>query len=156
MGRVYTAQFENVAVTATQDFCELVPADDKPIKLHAIFISQSTELGDAAEEQLRVQIIRGFTSSGSGGSGPTPVPLNSNDVAAGCTVEVNNTAVATTGTTTVLHSETFNVRTGWIYLPTPEMQPSCSQANTSLVIRLLASPADSITMGATIYFEELV
>lgn len=156
MGRMYSATFENVAVSAAQDFFELSPADDKPICIHAVFLSQSTELGDAAEEQLRLEIIRGFTVSGSGGSTFTPVPLNPNDAASGVTnVEINNTTVANTGTGSVMHADTFNVRAGWVYLPTPECRIYASQGNTTIVVRLLAAPADSVTMGGTIYFEEL-
>ena len=31
MGRVYSVNFENVAVAAAQDFFEVSPADDKPV-----------------------------------------------------------------------------------------------------------------------------
>ena len=156
MGRMYVCTFENVAVAATQDLFELSPADDKPILIHACYLSQSTELGDAAEEQLRIEIIRGFTSSGSGGSAFTPVPLQSTaGAAAGCACEINNTTVANTGTTTVLHAEAFNVRSGWQYIPTPETRPGASQANTTIVVRLMANPNDSVTMGGTLIFEEL-
>lgn len=154
MGRMYSVTFENVAVSAAQDFFELTPADDKPIAIHAIYLSQSTELGDAAEEQLRVQIIRGHTTSGSGGSAPTPAPMDPAGAAAGCAAEVNNTTIASTGTTTTLHSECFNVRSGWMFIPTPECRPKASQANTTIVVRLLAAPSDSVTMGGTLYFEE--
>jgi len=34
------------------------------------------------------------------------------------------------------------------------MRPKVSQANTTIVVRLLAAPADSVTMGGTIYVEE--
>ena len=152
---MYPPDFENVAVTAAQDFFELSPADDKPIAIHAAFLSQATETGDAAEEMLRVEIIRGYTSSGSGGSSATPAPLNPNDAAAGCAAEVNNTTVANTGTAVILHAESFNERVGWAFIPTPEMRPMASQANTTIVVRLLGAPADSVTMSGTLYFEEL-
>lgn len=155
MGRMYAVTFENVAVTAAQDFFELTPADDKPIAIHAIYLSQSTELGDAAEEQLRLKIIRGHTTGGSGGTAPTPAPLDPAGSAAGCAAEVNNTTIASAGTTVDLHAETFNVRSGWIFMPTPECRPKASQANTTIVLRLMAAPADSVTMGGTLIFEEM-
>ncbi len=67
MGRVYSVNFENVAVTALQDLFEISPADDKPVRILGLFLSQSTELGDAAEEMLRIQVIRGHNTGGSGG-----------------------------------------------------------------------------------------
>ena len=155
MGRVYTVQFENVAVTALQDLFEISPADDKPVKLLGLFLSQSSEYGDSQEEMMRIQVIRGYTSSGSGGSAPTPVPVDPNTAAAGFTAEVNNTTVATTGTAVILHSESFNERTGLAMWWTPETCPIASQANTTIVVRLLANPADSVTMNGTLYVEEL-
>lgn len=155
MGRMYTVEFEAVAVTAAQDFFEVTPADDKPVSIHACFISQSTDAGDAEEELLRLKIIRGHATGGSGGSAPTPAPLNPADTAAGFTSEVNNTTIASTGTPIDLHCETFNVRTGWAYIPTPEMRPQATQGNTTIVVRLMAAPGDSLTMSGTLYVEEL-
>jgi hypothetical protein len=152
--RMYSAQFENVAVTVAQDLFEIAPAANKSVIIHAIYLSQSTEIGDAMEEQLRIQLIRGNATTGSGGSTPTPVPLRDSDAAAGAVVKANNTTIASTGTPLILHSETFNVRTGWIYLPTPEMQPRTAAGSSRIVLRLLAAPGDSVSMSGTIYFEE--
>lgn len=153
--RMYAVTFENVAVSAAQDFFEITPADDKPVVIHGCYLSQSTELGDAAEEMLRVEIIRGHSTGGSGGTAPTPVPMDPADAASGFTAEVNNTTIASVGTAVVLHAETFNVRSGWQYIPTPEARPKASQANTTIVVRLMAAPADSVTMGGTLIVEEL-
>ena len=155
MGRVYSVNFENEAVTAIQDFFEISPADDKPVRLLGLFISQSTELGDAAEEMLRIQVIRGHSTGGSGGSAQTPVAINPGDPAAAFAAEVNNTTIAADGTAVILHSDTFNVRAGMQLFWTPETAPMASQANGTIVVRLRANPADSITMGGTLYVEEL-
>ena len=155
MGRVYSVNFENVAVTAAQDFFEVSPADDKPVKILGLFLSQSTELGDAAEEMLRVQVIRGHATGGSGGSAATPVAVDSADPAAGFAAKVNNTTIASAGTAVNVHSDTFNVRAGLQLFWTPETAPIARQGDTTIVVRLLAAPADSITMGGTLYVEEL-
>jgi len=155
MGRVYSVNFENVAVSAAQDFFEISPADDKPVRFLGLFLSQSTELGDAAEEMLRVQVLRGHSTSGSGGSAQTPVPIDPHSPAAGCAAEVNNTTIASAGTAVILHSEAFNVRAGMALIWTPEMAPIARQGDTTIVVRLLANPADSVTMGGTLYIEEL-
>src|SRR3989304_1290080 len=119
MGRMYTVQFEAISVSAQVDFFEIVTASTKPAMIHAIFLSQSSEGGDAAEEFMRVQIIRDYTTSGSGGTTTTPVPLDPIGVGAGFACETNNTTLATGGTPLILHSEAFNERTGWAYIPTP-------------------------------------
>ena len=155
MGRTYAITFEAVAVTAAQDLVSVLPATQKPIVLHAVYVSQSTELGDAAEEQLRIAIVRGNTTVGSGGGAFTPLPLSPNDAAAGATARINDTTPASAGTAVNMHVETFNVRAGWIYLPTPECRIATKNAEF-LCIRLLAAPADSVTMGCTVLIEELI
>ena len=66
-----------------------------------------------------------------------------------------NTAVATTsGTAVDIHSDTFNIRAGWVYLPTPEMRPRVAQAE-GIVVRLMAAVTDELTMSGTLYMEEL-
>lgn len=156
MSRMYVVTFEGVAVVAAQDFFELSPADDKPLLVHGVYLSQSSDVSDVAEEMLRVTIKRGHTTSGSGGSAATPAPLPSSaGAAAGFAAEINNTTPASAGTAVTLHADTFNVRAGWAYIPTPEARPGASQANTTLVVRLEAAPADSLTMSGTIVVEEL-
>lgn len=156
MPRVYHVPLDATAITVAADLFEITPADDKPCCVHAVYIGQTTELGDTAEEQLEVEIRRGGTgiTSGSGGSAPTPIGANSVDTAAGFGAEVANTTVATfTGGVLVL-SDTFNVRTGWQYVPLPEDRIWVTQANGGLVVRLGGAPADSITFAGYMVVEE--
>jgi len=153
---MYAVTFEGVSVSAQVDFFEISPADDKPVLLHGCYLSQASDVGDAAEEMLRVAIIRGHSTGGSGGATATPAPLPSSaGVAAGVAAETNNTTIAASGTPITLHAETFNIRSGWQYIPTPEARPGASQANTTIVVRLMAAPADALTMSGTLIFEEL-
>lgn len=152
--QLYTVEFEAVAVTAQVDFFEIRPADDKPVQVVGLFLSQSSDVADAAEEILRYRVIRGHTTSGSGGATPTPAPLGRSAQAAGFSAETNNTTIASVGTTVNLHSDTFNIRTG-LQLWLPEgCEWEASQADTSLVVRLMAAPADSLTMSGTLYVRE--
>src|SRR3972149_10874949 len=155
MSRLYSVSFENVSVSAAQDFFEITPADDKPIAIHALFLSQSSEAGDAAEEFLRGEIIRGHSTGGSGGTAPTPVPLDPVDTAAGFAAEMNNTTIASVGTPVILHAQSFNERSGLDLIFTPEIRPQCSQGQTTIVVRLMAAPADAVSMSGTLYIEEL-
>jgi hypothetical protein len=125
------------------------------VLIHAIYLSQSSDVGDAAEEMLRVKIIRGHTTSGSGGSAATPRPLDPNSPAAAMTAEVNNTTIASVGTAVDLHAEAFNIRSGWVFMPTPEARPKANQGNTTIVVRLMAAPADSLSVSGTLIVEEL-
>lgn len=154
--RVYTVQFDNVSCTAAQDLFELRPADDKPLEIVGLFISQTgvADVGDAAEELLPIQIIRGYTTSGSGGSTPTAVPVKRTDAAAGFSAEANNTTVATTGTAVIIHNDNFNVRVGYQNWWPEGTEPDASQADTGIYVRLVRAPADAITLSATLYVRE--
>jgi hypothetical protein len=153
MGMMYAATFGAVAVTAAQDAFEIVAPSTKCVVIHEIALEQSSDAGDAQAELLRVQAIRGFTTSGSGGSSVTPAPLENGSAAAGSTVEANNTTVATTGTTATLFDRAFNVQIGFFWQPTPECRVVLSPSQR-LVVRIPA-PADSLTMHGTMIFEEI-
>jgi len=158
MGRMYTVEFEGTTVanaSGTVDLFEITPADDLPCTVHALFLSVSSELGDAAEEILRIRVIRGHVTSGSGGTATTPRPLVFGDSAAGFSAETLNTTIASTGTVNNLHSDGFNVRSGFPLVLTPEMRWGVTQANTTLVVRLMAAVSDDVTMSGTLYVEEL-
>lgn len=154
MGRMYSAMFDNVAVTAAQDFFELVAASTGIIIIHEIRIGQSSDAGDAQAELLRILLIRGMTSSGSGGSSPTIQKYGSSaDASSGATVEANNTTPATTSGVTIL-ADTFNVQAGWYFCPPPELRPTLV-ASQRFNVNLPAAPVDSLTMSGSIVWEEI-
>jgi hypothetical protein len=158
MARYYACPFENVASgTAAQDLWEVTPADDKPVYITGIWLDNVggvTDMGDAQEEGLRLGIYRGFTTSGSGGSTVTPVPANSSiDTAAGATVEINNTTVATTSGT-LLAAFGWNPRIPLREWFPQELWVGASQANTTLIVRLIASPADTFQFSGTLWICE--
>jgi hypothetical protein len=157
-GRMYTVQFNDVSVSAVQDLFEISPADDKPVEICGIQLSNTggaADAGDAQEELLRLQIIRGFTSSGSSGSSPTPAPVDPGDAAAGFSAEVNNTTVANTGTSVTIMSTGINIRLPEALWFPPECRPKASQANTTIVVRLPDAPADAVKMSGTLWVREL-
>ena len=158
MSRMYTVEFSDVSVTAAgtdQELFYIAPADDKPCKLVALYIGQTTEVGDAEEEQLGIKVIRGHATVGSGGSAPTPSPLNPNDPASGFTARVNDTTIASAGTPIELHADSFNVRTGYQMIWLPDARPMVTQAQTTMVVRMTSTVADTMTMSATLYVEEM-
>lgn len=157
MGRIYYVDIAPAAITVAADIIELTPADDKPIIVHGIMdLLQTTDLGDAQEEVIGLIWVRGHTTSGSGGtSGITPRPKNPSDAAAGFTAESLNTTAASVGTTVNLPRHGWNIRVPLTVLYPPELRPEASQGNTTLVLRMAAAPADSITMSGSIVVEEL-
>ena len=158
---IFTATLAAVSVSAAQDVFEIVAPADSCVLIHDIKLGQYTDFGDAAAEILSVQVIRGFTTSGSGGSAVTPSNLEPWSRAAAATVEANNTTVAQNGTGAVIVADAFNVAAGWsmrdaLSLPNGDLQARSGiwlDAATRLVVRITA-PADAITMNATLVFEE--
>lgn len=155
MGLMYSAVFQAVAVTAAQDLLSLLTTAACPIKVHYFSCGQSTDVGDAAEEILRIRIQRGMTTVGSGGTTPAEVPLLRGGRTALADARANDTTAATGGTIEQVWEEVWNVRSPYIWMPTPAMQVDCG-VSMRIAFNLVAAPADSLTMSATIVWEELL
>lgn len=143
------------------DWFELDPAADKPIEIVAIFIGQTSETGDTAEELLNWSIKRfsGGTFTSGGEASVTPTALSPADGASSATCESfnsNGSAASSSGTTVTLHMDAFNIRTGLQVIFPPELRPSCDgAAQSAIVVRCESTVADDITMYGTLYFREL-
>lgn len=160
MGRIYTVSYQGTYTNAggDTDLLEILPADDKPVKLRGFMIGQTTEVGDAAEEGVRISILRlpATVTSGSGGSAVTPAPMDSADAAAGAACECNNTTVATTSGTAVTL-----VEMGWnernvpydFWFPDVAFCPKVKQGE-GLVIRGQTTVADDVSITFTAWIEE--
>lgn len=158
MGRMYTVSFTGVGVAAQQDLFELTAASNRMLKIHAVELSQSTEVGDTAEEGLSILFRRGSsaTTSGSGGSSATPVPNETQQGAAGFTAEINNTTRMSGGAITTLISTNWNERISpalWNWSESP-MMPVVG-ISERFTVELATVPADSVTMSGTIWVEEI-
>jgi hypothetical protein len=160
-GRIYSVPFAGTATTTTTDLFNLDPAVDKPIRLLAIDVGQTTRVGDANEDMVGWSVRR-FTgatiTNGTGGTAPTPVAVNVGDGAAGFTARVMDTTIATTtGTNTLLHSSAFNTRVGLLWVPPPECLALAADnaGNARLIVRLEEAPSASTTFAGTAYVEEL-
>lgn len=159
MSKIYTVPYQGTVTAAggDTDLFELAPAAGKPIKLRGIILGQTTELGDAAEESIRISIIR-MTATVTGGNGTsvTPVPVKGNDPAAGFAAEANGTTVATTsGTSTVVEEFAWNLRNTPCerWWPDAEFAPDAKNAEY-LLVRMQSTLADDVSMVMTAYVEE--
>jgi hypothetical protein len=156
MGRIYSVPATFSSTTAI-DLLELAPATQKPCKLRGWRISQTTEVGDSQEEDLRITVRRFSTlTTGSGGSTITGVPMDSADAAAGFTAKCGNTTLATTGgTNTVVEEMGWNERNTPcdFWYPDERFCPKVKNAE-ALIVRMESTPADSITFCVTFWVEE--
>lgn len=151
MGRIYTSNFEKVAVSAVQDLFEIVAPSDAVVRILGWTIGQSSDAGDAESEQLNVLLHRGSTS-GSGGSSVTPSPNELGDAAFGGTTEANNTTPGTEGV--FLDARCFNVMAGIEVIYTPENYKTMSPSGR-IILLLQDAPVDALTMNGSITFEEI-
>jgi hypothetical protein len=154
MGRIYTVQFNAVAVTAQQDFFEIVAPSTGNVHIHDICLTQVSEVGDAQEEFLAILFKSGSTTTGSGGSTPTAIPREFGDAAFGGTVKVNNTTKATAGTIVTHHAWNWNERMPFQQIFTPETRPILSPSRRA-TLELATTPADSVTISGYITFESI-
>jgi hypothetical protein len=160
IGRAYVVEFHNVSISAQQDLFYVKPAADKICVIEALYLSNvggAADAGDAQEELYRMEIIRlpATVTVGSGGGSMTPNPTATNDAAAGFTARINDTTVATTnGTALNLHSDGWNVRVPYVWMPPPEHRLLIANAQ-AVVVRLVTTPADAVTCNGTLIVREL-
>lgn len=164
MSRMYRVPFTGTVTNAggDSDLLSIQPADDKPCRLAGWIIGQTSEVGDTAEENLRIT-VRHMTATvtiGSGGSAVTGQPLRpGTDTAAGFTARCNDTTVSTTsGTSTVMEELAWCERaTPWErWIPAadvPELRPRAVQGEV-LIVRMESTPADDFTIAVTFFVEE--
>ena len=162
-GRLYSFTFTAVNVAAQQDLFYIKPAADKVCMLEAVYIANvgiAADAGDAQEEILDLEIIRvpATVTVGSGGAASATGTLNSlagNDTAAGFTARSNDTTKATTsGTLRILHSDGWNVRIPYVWMPAPEHRIMCANAE-AVVVRLNSTPTDGVSTSGTVLVREI-
>lgn len=162
MSSIFTVplSFDFTAADTDMDLFYLKPAADKPIRLRGFRISQSSEVGDAQEENLRITIIHlaATVTVGSGGSAVTPVDVDRRvNATAGFTARMHDTTLATSsGASTTLEEMGWNERNTPFevrWLDEREM-PQCSNA-AALVVRVQTTAGDTLTVQGTAWVEEM-
>lgn len=160
MAVIFTVSFSGTLAAAgtDADLFELTPADDKPIRLRGLILGQTSELADAAEESLRVSIIRlPATVTSGNGTSVTPRAVSDKSAAVGFAAEANGATLATTsGTAETLEEFAWNIRMSPLerWWPDADFAPAVRQAG-ALVVRCQSTPADDISIAITAYVEEL-
>jgi hypothetical protein len=142
-----------IAVTTATDLFHLTATADSAVLIHELDLCQTTDLGDAQEEVLRIGIYIGVTG-GSGGTALTEVKYATQDAAAVTGVALAaNSSISTGGT--LLGILGWNIRVPLEKVWTPETRIRCDSGEDPIAFRLMAAPADSITISGTLIWEEL-
>ena len=154
MSRFYTITISGVASPAAAfDFVEISPAANKPVRIRRIRIAQTSE-PTTEEEQLALTVVRGHTTTGSGGdTTPDGGKLDPSDANSSYTAETMNTTIASAGTAVNLVEDAWNTRAGYDMAFAPEETPMC--INGELLVVRSSAPADAVTIRATIWVEEV-
>lgn len=156
MSGVYTVPFAAAGVTTSIDLCEIVAHAAKPLLIRGFVIGQKTEVGDAQEENLRLTIKSGQTTSGSGGSATTPVNKDgANGAAAGATAEQFNTTKATTGTILDHGPWPWNVRVTPYVEKFPDGEEVFLAAGRRATLELVDAPADTMDIYGHLVVQEI-
>ena len=162
MGLVYAAPYSGTITNSggNADLFSCQPADDKPVSLRGMLLSQISEVADAAEEGLRItlqDLVATFTV-GSGGSAITATrpPASPAGPTWASTVRGNDTTVGTTSGTAASYGEIgWNIRNSPLDLWYPD-ERFCLlvKQGSGLIVRLETTPADDLTGCFTFWFEE--
>jgi hypothetical protein len=157
MPEIYTVTFREVTWAAASgdiDLLSIDPAADHPTHLLGWGIYPTSELQEAHEEWLKMSVIRGHTTVGSGGAAATARPLRQGGQAYGGSVRTNDTTVASVGTAINLWDFGVQVRAGDVMGPVPEhFDWQCLGAEL-LVVRLTVAVTDDVTASASFWIAE--
>lgn len=160
MPRIYKNAYNATITNAggDVDWMDFKPASNKPIRLRGKTVSQFSEVGDAAEEEVEFRIARlaATVTDGSGGASDTPVQDDENDASAGYTARHNDTTLATSsGSTTNLDELAWNERNTPYerWFPDDEYAPRVQNA-AALSDRQLNTLADDISAQVTYWVKE--
>lgn len=151
MGRFYIARVAPSALTAKADILEFTCAADKPQRLWYVHLYQTTELGDAAEEQLEVTIERGVTA-GTGGGSITMAAIDRDIGASDGSCAGIRTTAHTGGT--IIWDNGWMIRQPYDFWWTDLTAPTIDAATDPWTVTVSA-PADSTTIGGMALIEEL-
>lgn len=159
MGRMFVTQTNGVTLDEDRDLWEILAGTGVPVIVHGWVCLQTSDVGDAAEEIVRLEEVRGVgtVTSGSGGSSPTVHPIDDQDAAADATVEANNTTrmAVGTGTLETLAQYGWNTRIPLTHYYTPETRPRVNPGDRWTLGILATAMADAVTFSSTIWFEEI-
>ena len=158
-GPIFTATFSAVAVTAAQDVFEITAPSTSRVLIREIRIGQYSDFGDAQAEILSVLVLRGYTTTGSGGTTLTPANTrgHASAPASASVVKANNTTVAANGSPVTLLADSFNVQFGFRLNYAAEDAIALGyllEPSQRLVVRITA-PVDALTTNGTITYQEV-
>lgn len=149
MSRVYTVPFVGLSVTndSDQDIFELVNGTGVAAVVHGFELNSSL----TSDERVSLRLVRRSTT-GSGGTGATEVPLEVGDSTPAVAI---STLVTTPGTIgAILQGWQWSQLAPLIYIPPPESRPKLPPSGR-LCLNLQTAVAATRTWSGSVTWEEI-
>lgn len=148
----YTASQDAQSISTAVDLLFCTVAADVPVRLWSFDIGNTTDLGDANEEVLRIGIYTGVTGGGSG-SALTEVGMDDRAPTVGAAWVGQGTASTSGSLRKVIYWNVRQAGPAWVAIH--DMATiHISAANDPIAFRLLAAPADAITLSYEVCWSE--
>lgn len=142
------------AITVAADLWQVTMADTAAARVGGLSLMQTTDLGEAQHEVLLFRYVAGNTTGGSGGGTPTNMDLGFGPSSAVDSVACRNTTAASGGSPGSGQVQGWNILSPIdIWYPNglePILWPAYGISYLT-VVRMLAAPADSVTMHSTLW-----
>ena len=164
---VFSATFATASITSAggiQDIFELVAPANSRVVIHDVVLAQFSDELAAEAEIVSILLMRGHSSSGSGGVDITTTGvanLNPYGRATGCTVERNNSTLASGGSPETLWADGWHLQAGFIWRMSERLNMLGNDGKIVLkpsqrfVVRMNEAIADDISANGTLLFEEI-
>jgi len=155
MSRVYSANFQNVVVSAAQDIFQLLTPSGSSLSILEFGVYRVSALAPGTDEilSLREAVYTGG-ADGSGGSTASISGMHAGDIASSTIVETNNTTV-TTGTESIHRVYGWDtLYSGFEKVHTPDavaITPRLSR----WALRLSAAPVAPLTLSGYVIFNQI-
>jgi hypothetical protein len=153
-GRMYSINFADVSVSATQDLINITATSGMAFRIHRIELGQRSL---TAWESKPVKLVRfpATVTAGSGGSAVTPAKMNNGDPAATVTSRANDTtAMTTSGTAVTIFARDWEFLNGFLIVFTPDERPVIA-ISQGVALNLPTAPSGATLVSGTILIEEL-
>lgn len=154
MPRPYTVTSENVSIAAAQDLAQIIGAAGKILQIVQCTVGfTDTSLPTAQMLRLQCNYLPATVTNGSGGTSPTPAPLDPGDAAASFTAKANSTTPATTNATAVqLIAVGVHIYAGWDW---PFKDPIVIGPSESFTFKLLSTVSGTCHASMTVKIIEM-
>lgn len=141
----YSALMEDTSVSAAKQLINITAPSDRSVTILRAWVA--SEVQDEATEMLVLQLLR--TTTAGTGTAYTAKGFSPTTPSFGGSCRVNLTADGTGGD--VLVRDTFNVLSGWLWIPTPEERPTFDGGDF-FALKLVDAPAAATALTAGIVF----